>query len=123
MQFFLRWLGTSLAVGVANMIVPGIALDGSMQTWVALALIGLVLSIVDLTIKPILQILSLPISILTLGVFYLIVNTIVLYIAQAFANGLFEVGFEISSFGSAFIASIVISIVSSIIDGATGVTR
>ena len=57
---------------------------------------------------------------LTLGIFYLVVNTFVLYVASWMANGLFDIGFEISSFGSAFVASIVISIVSSIVGGITG---
>ena len=59
-------------------------------------------------------------SVLTLGIFYLVVNTLMLYIAAWLANGIFQVGFDIVSFGSAFVASIVISIVSSLMNALVG---
>ena len=49
------------------------------------------------------QVLSLPVTVLTLGIFYLVVNTLMLYIAAWLANGIFQVGFDIVSFGSAFV--------------------
>ena len=70
--------------------------------------------------QPILQILSLPVTVLTLGIFYLVVNTLLLYIAAWLANGLFGAGFYIASFGSAFVASIVISLVSALVNGLIG---
>ena len=69
------------------------------------------------------QVLSLPVTVLTLGIFYLVVNTLMLYIAAWLANGIFQVGFDIVSFGSAFVASIVISIVSSLMNALVGKTR
>ena len=84
------------------------------------ALFALILSLVNMSIKPILQLLSLPISVLTLGIFYLVVNTLMLYLAAWMANGLFGVGFWIATFGSAFVASIVISIVSAIVNSIVG---
>ena len=65
-------------------------------------------------------VLSLPISVITLGIFYLVVNTLMLYIAAWLANGLFGAGFYIASFGSAFVASIVISLVSALVNGLIG---
>ena len=59
-------------------------------------------------------------TVLTLGIFYLVVNTLMLYIAAWLANGIFQVGFDIVSFGSAFVASIVISIVSSLMNALVG---
>ena len=56
----------------------------------------------------------------TLGIFYLVVNTLMLYIAAWLANGLFGAGFYIASFGSAFVASIVISLVSALVNGLIG---
>jgi putative membrane protein len=72
-------------------------------------------------IKPVLQIISLPITIITLGIFGLIVNTLVLYIAAGVSNGLFGTGLVIYSFGSALVASIVISLVTVILNAITGV--
>lgn len=73
-----------------------------------------------MSIKPILQILSLPITCLTLGFFYLVVNTLMIYLASWLADSLFGAGIVIDSFGSAFVASIVISVVSAILGSITG---
>ncbi|MDO5358712.1 hypothetical protein DMP07_07825 [Slackia faecicanis] len=120
MNFILRCLVTAVAVAAAVWLVPGIEVAPTTETWACVAVLALFLSLLDISLKPILQVLSLPVSVLTLGIFYLVVNTFVLYVASWMANGLFDIGFEISSFGSAFVASIVISIVSSIVGGITG---
>lgn len=114
MGFLMSWLVTAVSVGAAVWIVPGITVAGDTKTWVAVALVGLVLALIDMSIKPILQFLSMPITFLTLGIFYLIINTLLLYLAAWIANGIFGVGFEIASFGSAFVAAIIISIVGAI---------
>lgn len=56
----------------------------------------------------------------SLGVFYLVINTILLYVAASMGNALFGAGFVIDSFGSGFVASIVISIVSGIMNSILG---
>lgn len=120
MKFLIRWLVTALAVGAAVWLVPGIDIISSMESWIVIALCGLILSLINMSIKPILQVLSLPVTVITLGIFYLIVNTLMLYLAAWITNGIFQVGFHIDSFGSAFVASIVISIVSVILGAITG---
>lgn len=120
MGFIIRWLVTAVAVGVAVWLVPGIDIIGGSSAWAGIALFALVLSLVNISVKPILQVLSLPVTVLTLGIFYLIVNTLMLYVAAWLANGIFQVGFDIATFGSAFVASIVISIVSSIVNALVG---
>ncbi len=120
MNFIARWLATAVAVAAAVWLVPGIYVAGSAESWMAVAACGLALSLIDMSVKPLLQTLSLPITCLTFGIFYLIVNTAMLYLAAWLANGLFGVGFTIASFGSAFFASIVISIVSSIMNSIVG---
>ncbi len=120
MSFLIRWIVTAVAVAAAVWLVPGIELIGGDSAWVGIAIFALILSLVNISVKPILQLLSLPITVLTLGIFYLIVNTILLYLAAWLANGLFGVGFWISGFGSAFLASIVISIVSAIVNAVVG---
>lgn len=122
MNFFIRWLITAVAVAVAVWLVPGVAVVGG-QLWVGIIILALVLSFVDMIIKPILQVLSLPITIVTLGLFYLVVNTLMLYIAAWGANALFGINFEIATFGSAFVAAIVISIVSVILNGVMGTSE
>lgn len=120
MNFIIRWIVTAIAVAAAAWIVPGIDIISADASWVGIALFALILSLVNMSIKPILQVLSLPVTVLTLGIFYLIVNTLLLYIAAWLANGLFGAGFYIASFGSAFVASIVISIVSALVNGLVG---
>ena len=118
MNFIIRWLVTAVAVGVAVWLVPGMEILGGTDAWVGI--FGLILSLVNISIKPIMQVLSLPISVITLGIFYLVVNTLMLYIAAWLANGIFQVGLVIDSFGSAFVASIVISIVSALVNALVG---
>lgn len=119
MNFVIRWLATAIAVGVAVWLVPGIEAIGA-EAWVAVVLVSLILSLINISIKPILQVLSLPITCLTLGIFYLVVNTAMLYLAAWLVANIFAAGLSIASFGSAFVASIVISIVSSLVNSLIG---
>ena len=120
MNFIVRWLVTAIAVGVAVWLVPGIGSVGGTEAWAAIAIFGLILSLINISVKPVMQVLSLPITVITLGIFYLVVNTLMLYVAAWLANGIFQVGIDIATFGSAFVASIVISIVSGIMNALVG---
>ncbi len=116
MKFGTRWLVTAVAVAVAVWIVPGVSIL-SPSAWVGVALLGLVLAFVNIGVKPFVQMLSLPITVLTMGIFYLIVNTALLYFAGWLANGLFDIGFVITNWFSGFFAAIVISVVSTVVNG------
>ena len=120
MNFIIRWIVTAISVAAAVWLVPGIEILSNSASWVGIAFFALILSLINMSIKPILQILSLPVTVLTLGIFYLVVNTLLLYIVAWLANGLFGAGFYIASFGSAFVASIVISLVSALVNGLIG---
>lgn len=123
MRFILRWLAIAIATGAATSLIPGISIYGGMEVWVTVILFGLILTLINMSLKPILQMLSLPITILTLGIFYLIVNTFMLYVAAWVTSGMFNVHFMIDSFLSAFLASILISIVAGIINAVTGANK
>lgn len=120
MNFVLRVIGIFIAVAVAVWLVPGIEVVGTVSTWASVLIIALIIALLNMTIKPILQLLGLPITVITLGIFYIIINTALLYLASWLANGLFGIDFIIATFGSGFVASIVISIVSSIMNGLLG---
>lgn len=120
MNFIIRWIVTALAVAAAVWLIPGIQIVGGDSAGIGIAIFALILSLINMSLKPLLQILSLPITVLTLGIFYLVVNTFLLYIAAWLANSLFGIGFWIEGFGSAFLASIVISIVSAIVNAILG---
>lgn len=119
MGFIIRWIATAIAVGVAVWIVPGISAIGT-NSAIAVIALALILSLINISIKPILQILSLPISVLTLGIFYLIVNALLLELAAWMTTGIFGTGIIIDSFLSAFLGSVVISIVSVIVNSIIG---
>ena len=75
MSFLFRWLVSAIAVAAAVWLVPGIELICGDSAWIGIVIFALILSLINISIKPILQILSLPITVFTLGIFYLIVNT------------------------------------------------
>ena len=120
MKFILRTIAIFVAVAVAAWLVPGIDILGAGAAWALLLVVALVIALLNMTIKPILQIIGLPITIISLGVFYLVINTILLYIAAGISSALFDAGIEIASFGSGFVAAIVISIVSTIMNAILG---
>jgi len=102
--FFLRWATTTFAVFIAAHIVPGI----SYETLDALLWAGLLLGILNAVVRPLLLLLSLPLILLTLGLFIPIVNAMLL----SFVGGGWIAGFHVESFGSAVFGAIVISLVS-----------
>lgn len=119
MNFIIRWIVTAVAAGVAVWIVPGISVQGS-DSVMAVAAFALVLALVNTAVKPVAQLVSLPITVLTLGIFYLVVNALMLELAAWASGGIFGGGIVIDGFGAAFLGSIVISIVSALVNGIVG---
>ena len=115
MNFIIRWIVTAVAAGVAVWIVPGISTVGADST-IAIAALALVLSLVNVSLKPILKVLSMPITVITLGIFYLVLNALLLELAAWASTTVFGSGISVSGFGSAVFGSIVISIVSALVN-------
>jgi putative membrane protein len=109
-RFLLHWFVVTLALGVATWVLPGV----SVTSLAALAVAGLVLGFVNAIVRPILVVLTLPITLLTLGLFYLVVNGIAFALAA-----LVVPGFEVASFGWSILGALVVSLVSWF-SGATG---
>lgn len=103
MHFFMRLIITSSAFLAVSYVVPGIEVKG----WVPAVVVGLFLIILNTIIRPILIILTLPITIVTLGLFLLVINASILLFVASFVEGV-----EIHSFWSALLGSVLISIVS-----------
>lgn len=118
MTFLGRWLITAVATAVAIWMIPGITTVGG--AYAGPILTALALSLINMSIKPIMQTLSLPLTIITLGIFSLVVNAIMLELASWLARNVFQAGISIDSFGSAFFGAIVISIVTAILGAITG---
>ncbi len=121
MNFIGRWIATAVAAAVAVLLLPGIGVTGDSSAFIPVAAFALVLALINCTVKPILQFIGLPISIITLGIFHLMINAALLYLASALSSALFGVGIYIASWFSALIAALIISIVSSIMEGILGV--
>jgi putative membrane protein len=106
--FLTRTIATGLGLLVAISIVPGIQFAGSAGQFIILALI---FGVVNAVIRPILKFLSCPLVLLTLGLFILIINALMLLITQSLAKTI-NIAFVVDGFGSAVIGAIVVSIVS-----------
>jgi putative membrane protein len=122
-KVIVRWLITAIAVAVAIWIVPGLEIVGIGGTDITVSIVVLaaLLALLNTFIRPILQVISLPITIITLGIFALVVNTSMLYLASWLGGNLFSISLNIESFLSALLASIIISVVSMILNALTGV--
>lgn len=115
MRFIGKWLVSTVACAAAIWLVPGIEPVGG--TWVGALFCALVLALLNGTVKPLLQLLSAPITLLTLGLFYVVVNALVLELASWLSLNLFGAGIAIFSLGSAIMGAIIISIVSMLLSG------
>ena len=115
MRFLLNWIVTSLAVSVAAFIVPGIVPFGPMDAWICFAFTGLFLGSVNWLVKPLVTLISLPVTIMTLGIFQLVVNSFMLELAGWLSVNLLGAGIAIEGFWSAFFGGIIVSIMCSIL--------
>lgn len=102
MGFLLRWLVDAGALYLTARLVPGIQIDG---VWILL-LAALVIGLVNAVVKPVLVVLTFPITLVTLGLFYLVLNAILFWLAAALTPG-----FALSGFGAAFLGAVVLSVV------------
>jgi len=110
LSFFLTWIVAALSLVITAYIVPGITVASFPAAMLAAVFIGLVNAVV----RPIITLLTLPLSILTLGLFLFVVNAISLSLASWLA-GAFSIGFTVSGFWPALFGSIVLSFVSGLI--------
>ena len=106
MKLLLRLVISTLAVLVAANLVPGVEVNST----VTAIIVAIVLGILNTFLKPVLQILALPITIITLGLFYFVVNVFIIYLASYLVEG-----FYISGFISALLFGLVVSVVSAIL--------
>ena len=108
MAFLLRLLVNAAALWVATRVVPGVSFTGG-----ALPMLGvaLVFGIINAILRPIAMILTFPILIVTLGLFTLVINGVMLLVTSALSDTL-GLGFHVSSFWAAFWGALVVTIVS-----------
>jgi putative membrane protein len=101
--FLARVLVNVLAIFLAAAIVPGIEIRGPLATLGA----GLVLGLVNAVVRPVLLVLTLPLTLVTLGLFLFVLNALCLWLTSALVKG-----FEVHGFWAAFFGALIVSIVS-----------
>lgn len=108
MNLLLRLLINALALWLATRLVDGISFDGQIAF---LLVVALVFGAVNTIVKPILVVLTFPFLIVTLGLFLLVLNGVMIWLTGAISDAA-ELGFHVSSFKAAFVGGLVVSVVS-----------
>lgn len=106
MILFLKWLIMAVSIIISSYLIPGVKLNGFFAAlWVAFFL-----GIVNVLIKPVLILITLPINILTLGLFTFVINALLILLASSVLKG-----FEVSGFWIAVLFGIVLSLINNLI--------
>jgi putative membrane protein len=108
-KFFLRWFINVIALYVAVAFVPGIHLQSS--SWLSFIWLALIFGLLNALLRPLLQFLTCPLIILTLGLFTLLINTFLFWLSGIIGTN-FHVGFTVDGFWPAFLGGLVVTVVS-----------
>ena len=98
---FLRWVIYSLLIVFTSWIVPGI----SVENFLSAMLVCLVIALINVFIRPLVELISLPVTFLTMGLFSFVINALLLMLA-----GFLTPGFEVEGFLSALLGSVLLSV-------------
>ncbi len=107
MYIFSRWIALAISILIVSLIVPGVSISG---IWAALW-VALFLSVVNIILKPFLILITLPINILTLGLFTFVINALLVLLISTIIKG-----FAVSGLWPAILFSIFLSVVSYILN-------
>jgi putative membrane protein len=119
MRLFLRWFINAVALLAAAFVVPGIRLSAGggspgLNEWVTLAIVALIFGVINAIIRPVVVLLTLPLTIITLGLFMFVINALMLLLTSRIAQA-FDLGFRVDGFGAALLGALVIAVVSFIL--------
>jgi putative membrane protein len=121
MKLIIRWLVTTIALLIAAWLVPGIHVP--QDSFMVFGAMALILGLVNAFIRPLLNLLSCPLIIVTLGLFVLVINGLTLMLASYIARHWFNVGFYVDGFWPAFFGALIVSVVSVILNALLGEDR
>lgn len=107
-KFIIRWLINAVGLYAAVWIVPGIEYLGD---WVGILWLALIIGLLNALVRPLLKFLTCPLIILTLGLFTLVINTVMLLLTRTIGQSL-GIGLSVDGFWSALLGSLVMSVVS-----------
>ena len=102
MKAIIKLVLMGIAVMVSAYVIPGVKVDG----FFVAVVVGLILAVINFTIKPVVTLLTLPVNILTLGLFTFVINALMILLTSALVPG-----FTVSGLWSAVLFSIVLSII------------
>jgi putative membrane protein len=117
-RFIGRWFSLAIAVAIVVTIIPGFGVVGD-KIW-AIVAFSLFMALINAWVKPIVHLLALPLTILSLGLFSLVLTVAFMNLASWLALSVFGVGITISSFWWSVIASAIIAFISGIINSIVG---
>jgi len=102
MRILLVWILNTIALLAVAYLYPGVQVDD----WKSAAIAALVLGLVNTLVKPILVLLTLPVTIVTLGLFLLVLNALLFWAVASMVSG-----FHVGGFGSAFLGAVLYSVI------------
>ncbi|MGB8954507.1 MAG: phage holin family protein [Tumebacillaceae bacterium] len=108
MKWIWRWAATVAAMWIVAWMFDGIRFDSAWDAIVA----AVVLGVINVVINPVFQFLALPVTVLTFGLFALVINTICLLVASSIVAG-----FHVDGFWTAFWGSIVLGLITGLLNG------
>ena len=106
MRLLLHWILSAVALLIVSNLIPGFVLTG----FVAALIAALVIGLINATLGLFLKVITLPLTVLTLGIFWLVINALMLELASVIVPG-----FHISGFTAAFVGAIVLALVNMVI--------
>jgi putative membrane protein len=112
-KLIIRWLIIAVAVWLAILIVPGI--DANPSDYTTIVGFALILGLLNAVVRPVLKLLSCPLIVLTLGVFVLVLNALMFWLA-GYVSGALGLSFTVQGFWPALLGSLVVSIVSAVLN-------
>jgi putative membrane protein len=122
MRFLIRWGITAASVAIAAWILPGIYVEEPHRVW-TVVLVAFVLGLVNAFIRPLISVLSCGLIVLTLGLFTLVINGLMLWLASWITVNWLGLEFHVDGFWNAFFGAIIISVVSLILSAFVGKRR
>ncbi len=108
-RFILRWLINAVALYAAVALVPGIVAQST--NWLSFIWLALIFGLLNALLRPLLKLLTCPLIFLTLGLFTLVINTFLFWLAGVVGTN-FGVGFTVAGFWPAFLGGLIVSVVS-----------
>ena len=111
MNFFTRLFLSTLAVITATYLLPGITITGdSLEVFITSFIVAVIISLLNATVKPLLIILTIPITVVTFGLFLIVINAVIILIADGIVHG-----FVVDGFWWALIFSLLMWLINSLL--------